>query len=91
MKKLISLLLALVVAISMAACGGESYTIRVGEGIYYTDGIVITSDGNAWEYQTDTIDGEPSRDGQNVLVFFDTNGTLYEIEDDSIRSLKSAK
>lgn len=90
MKKLIALLLAMVITISLAACGGESYTIRVGEGIYYTDGTVITSDGHVWLYQTDAIDGEPSRDGQKVLVFFDTNGTLYEIEDDIIRTLKSA-
>ena len=90
MKKLISLLLILSIAISMAACGGESYTVRVGEGIYYTDGIVITSDGNVWEYQTDTIDGKPSHDGQSVMVFFYTNGTLDTIKDDSIRTLKSA-
>ena len=90
MKKLIALLLALVITISLAACGGESYTVRVGEGIYYTDGSVVTSDGHVWLYQTDTIDGEPSRDGQKVLVFFYTNGTLDTIKDDSIRTLKSA-
>lgn len=63
----------------------EQYTMN---GRYYTDGTVITDDGNIWGYSTDTIDGEKPYDDQPICVHFDNNGT-DDITDDIIISVSS--
>lgn len=57
-------------------------------GRYYTDGTVITDDGNIWGYSTDTIGGEKPYDDQPICVHFDNNGT-DDITDDIIISVSS--
>ena len=63
----------------------QHYTMN---GRYYTDGTVITDDGNIWGYSTDTIDGEKPYDDQPVCVHFDNNGT-EDVTDDVITSVSS--
>lgn len=63
----------------------QHYTMN---GRYYTDGTVITDDGNIWGYSTDTIDGEKPYDDQPICVHFDDNGT-EDITDDIIISVSS--
>ena len=88
MKKLIALLLALVITVSLAACC-ETYTLRVAEGKYYTYGAIFTDSDGVWCYEADTISGKPSYDGQDVLVLFDINGTPDNPTDDFIRSVRA--
>ena len=56
-------------------------------GRYYTDGTVLTNDGNAWNYSTDIISDKTPTDGMPVLAGFDDNGTPNNIEDDVILGL----
>lgn len=56
-------------------------------GRYYTDGSVITHDGNIWDYQTEIISDEPSYDNEPVYVVFDDNGTETDIYDDVVIGL----
>lgn len=56
-------------------------------GRYYTEGIVITNDGNEWEFSTDTISDRTPTDAMPVWVGFDDNGTPEEITDDIILGL----
>lgn len=53
-------------------------------GRYYTDGSVITDDGNIWDYRTDIISEKQSYDNEPVYVCFDDNGTKNDIYDDVI-------
>lgn len=82
MKRSITLALALILALSSISCTSKhrQYTT---DGIYYLDGTVITEDGNKWDYDTDTING----DGIAVVVRFDNNGTIIDITDDIILSI----
>ena len=59
-------------------------------GRYYTDGTVITNDGNDslwWEYSTDTISDKTPYDNMPVWIGFDDNGTADDITDDVILGL----
>lgn len=56
-------------------------------GRYYTDGTVITNDGNIWGYSTTTISDKTPYDAMPVWVGFDDNGTPNEITDDIILGL----
>ena len=58
----------------------------IKNGRYYTDGTVITSDGNVWGYQTETISDKPVYDDEPVYVVFDDNAT-ETIYDDAIIGL----
>lgn len=53
-------------------------------GRYYTDGTVITNDGNEWAYSTDLISNQITTDNMPVWVGFDDNGTPNDITDDII-------
>lgn len=94
MKKLIAL--ALVVGAFLIATGctstkssptpqeSQRYTAY---GRYYTEGIVITNDGNEWSYSTDTISDKTPTDAMPVWIGFDDNGTADDITDDIILGL----
>lgn len=56
-------------------------------GRYYTDGSVITNDGNEWSFSTDVISEQPSYDNMPVWVAFEDNGTPDDITDDIILGL----
>ena len=56
-------------------------------GRYYTDGSVITHDGNVWGYQTEIISDEPAYNNEPVFVVFDNNGTETDIYDDIVIDL----
>lgn len=59
-------------------------------GRYYTDGTVITDDGNDalwWEYSTDTISNRTPYDGMPVWVAFDDNATPDILKDDIVLGL----
>lgn len=56
-------------------------------GRYYTDGTVITNDGNEWSYTADTISDQIPTDAMPVWVAFDDNGTPDRVEDDIILGL----
>ena len=81
MKRSITLALALTLALSSISCTSK-HTQYTTDGTYYLDGTVITEDGNKWDYDTDTING----DGIAVVVRFDNNGTI-NITDDIILSI----
>lgn len=76
---------------------GTGYYVETAEsqtytayGRYYTDGTVITNDGNdslLWEYSTDTISDQTPYDGMPVWIGFDDNGTPNDITDDIILGL----
>ena len=56
-------------------------------GRYYTNGTVITNDGNEWAYTTDTISDRTPTDAMPVWVGMDDNGTPDDITDDIILGL----
>ena len=56
-------------------------------GRYYTNGTVITNDGNMWEYSADTISDKTPTDAMPVWVAFEDNGTPDDITDDIILGL----
>ena len=56
-------------------------------GRYYTDGTVITNDGNKWSYTTDTISDQTPTDGMPVWIAFNDNATPDDITDDIILGL----
>ena len=86
MKKLLALIL--VMGAFLGCTNTEVvHTRYVAQGHYYADGTVITTDGNIWDYQTDTISDKPSYDHQAVNVGFDDNGTPDDITDDIILGL----
>jgi hypothetical protein len=56
-------------------------------GRYYTNGTVITNDGNEWSYSTDTVSDKTPYDTMPVWIGFDDNGTPNNIYDDIILGL----
>lgn len=90
MKKLARTLITLAIALAiMPGCTtqpepelvsirnkSELYTTC---GRYYTDGTIVTADGNVWNYHTDAICANEA-----VEVVFDDNGTPDNIYDDVI-------
>lgn len=56
-------------------------------GRYYTNGTVITNDGNEWGYAADTISDRVPTDAMPVWVAFEDNGTPTDITDDIILGL----
>jgi hypothetical protein len=90
MKKLLALALIAGAFLMTIGCVNKQekvHTMYVTQGHYYTDGTVITTDGNIWDYQTDIISDKPSYDHQAVNVGFDDNGTADDITDDIILGL----
>lgn len=62
----------------------QAYT---GYGRYYTDGTVITDDGNEWGFSTDAISDRTPYDAMPVWIGFEDNGTPEDITDDIILGL----
>lgn len=92
MKKLLTFALAGAICLATSGCTkaeapkAES-TRYTTYGRYYTDGTVITNDGNEWAYTTDTISDKTPTDAMPVLVGLDDNGTPDNITDDIILGL----
>lgn len=93
MKKQIALILAMGAFLMSTGCTKETkpapresqtYTTY---GRYYTEGIVITNDGNEWEFSTDTISDRTPTDAMPIWIGFDDNGTPEEMTDDIILGL----
>ena len=63
------------------------HTRYTAEGRYYTNGTVVTTDGNEWTYSTDTISDKTPYDGMPVHIGFDDNGTPSDIYDDVVLGL----
>lgn len=89
MKKLLALTLMVGAFLMTMGCTkmeapkveSQQYTAY---GRYYTEGIVITNDGNEWEFSTDTISDKTPTDAMPIWIGFDDNGTPNEITDDII-------
>lgn len=62
------------------------HTRYTAYGRYYTDGTVITNDGNEWSYSTNSISDKAPYDAMPVWIGFDDNGTA-DITDDIILGL----
>jgi hypothetical protein len=62
----------------------QPHTRYTAFGRYYTNGTVITDDGNEWSYTTDTISDKTPTDHMPVWIGFDDNGTPDDIYDDVI-------
>ena len=62
------------------------HTRYTAYGRYYTDGTVITNDGNEWSYTTDTISDKTPYNAMPIWIGFDDNGTA-DITDDIILGL----
>lgn len=56
-------------------------------GRYYTDGTVITDDGNEWSYSTNTISDKTPTDDMPVWIGVDDNGTPTDMTDDIVLGL----
>jgi hypothetical protein len=65
----------------------QVHTRYTAFGRYYTDGTVITDDGNEWAYTTDTISDKTPTDAMPVWIGFDDNGTPTDITDDIVLGL----
>lgn len=93
MKKLLTL--SLFASILLTACSAQPqaptedpapHNRYITTGRYYTNGSVVTADGNEWGYSTDTISDRPAENAMPVYIAFDDNGT-DNIYDDSILGL----
>ena len=95
MHKKISIIAASIALMgALSACGrpatppptvaSERYTAY---GHYYTEGTLITNDGNAWDYHTDAISDQTPVDAMPVWAGFDDNGTPADITDDIVLGL----
>lgn len=80
MKKL---LIAMLVMLCLCGCGRPNHNTYTTTGYYYTNGEVITEDGNIWGYQQSSI----YKDGQPVEVIMNDAGTPNYIYDDEIVAL----
>jgi hypothetical protein len=91
MKKLLALTLTVGALLISTACTAQAPTpesqMYTAYGRYYTDGTVITDDGNEWGYSTDTISERTPYDAMPVWVALDDNGTPDNIADDIILGL----
>ena len=90
MKKLLALTLAVGAFLMTTGCGNTEPKVEpqtyTAYGRYYTDGTVITNDGNIWDYSADTISDKTPADNMPVWVGFSDNGTA-DITDDIILGL----
>lgn len=91
-KAILALSLCSIILSGCGAKGNDTAPEPVHEqymttGRYYTEGSVITNDGNIWGYQTEIISDKPAYDNEPVYVVFDDNGTGTDIYDDVILGL----
>lgn len=82
MKKLL-ISITIILSILCTGCTNES-SVYFMSGRYYTDGTVITDDGNIWGYSQDIISDEPSYNDEPIIALMDDNGTPEVITDDII-------
>lgn len=87
MKKLLAICAILVITCTACSTTKVEHTQYTAFGRYYTDGTVITDDGNIWGYDTDSISERAVYDNMPVWVGFDDNGTPNDITDDIILGL----
>lgn len=90
MKRLTALILVMGAFLMTSGCSTEPKTEPqryTAYGRYYTDGTVITDDGNVWDYATDTISDQTPTDAMPIWAGFDDNGTPDDITDDIILGL----
>lgn len=59
----------------------------VSHGRYYTNGVVVTDDGNEWNYTAEIISEKEVYDEEPVYIVMDDNGTSENITDDIILGL----
>lgn len=90
-KRLAAFTLALGTVVLLMGCNETEpqveHTRYTAYGRYYTDGIVITEDGNEWSYSTDTISEQTPYDDMPVWIAFEDSGTPENITDDVIIGL----
>lgn len=90
MKKLLVLALASAMTLTVG-CSTQKVELTsqtyTAYGRYYTDGTVITNDGNEWSYSTDIISNKTPYDTMPIWIGFDDNGTPNNITDDNILGL----
>lgn len=87
MKKLLIIALA---TLCLTGCSAKVETeaeMYIAPGHYYTSGIVITLDGNTWEYSQDIISEAPSYDNEPVFALIYDARTPNYIYDDEIVGL----
>lgn len=87
MNKALRVIISLGAAITLVGCATAiepEHTQYVAQGRYYTAGTVVTTDGNVWNYATNTISDKIPFDGMPINVGFDDNGTPDNIYDDII-------
>lgn len=85
-KAIIAVTLA---ALALTGCGSSpvseeevEHVRYVQYGRYYSDGSIVTNDGNIWGYSADTTEsGEETYNGMPVVVVFDDNGTPVIYDD----------
>lgn len=65
----------------------QPHIVYTAYGRYYTNGTLITNDGNEWAYTTDTISNQTPYDTMPVWAALDDNGTADIVEDDVILGL----
>lgn len=93
MKKLLVLALASAMTLTVGCSSKVEPTPKpepqtyTAYGRYYTDGTVITNDGNEWSYSTDIISDKTPYDTMPIWIGFDDNGTPNNIKDDNILGL----
>lgn len=91
MKKLLSIALASAMTLTVGCSAPKQTetpkiesTKYTAYGRYYTNGTVITNDGNEWSYSTDVISDKTPYDTVPIWIGFDDNGTPNEVTDDII-------
>ena len=92
MRRLCCTALLLCLALALMGCTAEPTSTKpkaepqryTAYGRYYTDGTVITEDGNQWEYSVDLISDKTPTDAMPIWIGFDDNGTPDDIYDDII-------
>lgn len=98
MKKNILFILTMIGALAIGICLGSKlntlankpahietvHTKYTQYGRYYTNGTLITNDGNEWGYDTNEVSNISVYDNMPVWVAFDDNGTPDDVTDDII-------
>lgn len=89
MKKILTLALAgtMCLAVGCTKTPKVETTRYTAYGRYYTNGTVITNDGNIWDYTADTISDKTPTDAMPIWIGFDDNGTPNKVTDDIILGL----
>ena len=90
MKRLLALALMAGAFIMLTGCttaAPKVHTRYTAQGRYYTDGTIITNDGNIWEYSADSISDQTPTDAMPIWAGLDDNGTPDDITDDIILGL----